>query len=216
MLNAIVVIVVIGLGGIIGGTINFVNDQTKGWCAWLKQVLLSTAAALLVPLFLALARSDLLESLLQSKDIWTSSDVFVFLGFCLVGGIASNRFISSISDKILQEVKRTREEIKEIQEQTEPIVEQLTEPEEVGVGQRTRVQITDEERRILEALNHPHYKLRSISGIMTDTNLPREQVERLLQELKSKGLVVEVNKTQKKGIRWMISNLGLRELNLGE
>lgn len=214
MYNYIMVTVIMGFGGIIGGTINFVNDQMKGWSAWFKQVLLSTAAALLVPLFLALAKSGLLESLLQSKNIWASSDIFVFLGFCLVAGIASNRFISSISERILREVKRTKEEVKEIQEQTEPILEQLIEPDEESTGQR--VQITDEERKILNALNNSLYKLRSISGIVAETKLPREKVEKLLKELKDKGLVIEVNKTRKKGIRWMISNLGLRELKFGE
>lgn len=210
LLNTVMVIALMVFGGIAGGTVNYLNGEERAWRVWCKQILLSTAAAMLVPLFLALAQSSLLESMLQSKNMFASSDIFVFFGFCLVGGIASNRFIATISKKVLQEIKQTQEEVKEIREQTAPFLEQITEPEESEEESfRNLVQVRNEERKVLKALNHPRYKLRSISGIVADTGLPREQVEKMLDELKDKGLVIEVTKTRRKGIRWMISSRGL-------
>ncbi len=215
MLNGFVVIVLMLIGGIVGGTVNHLNLQEKGWRFWWKQVLTSTAAALLVPLFLALTKSDLLKSLLDNKHPLFSPDVFVFFSFCLLGGIASNRFIVSLSDKILQEVKQTKEEVSDIRKQTEPLLEQITEPDterffEEQEGESKEVD--EEERKVLEALRHPHYKLRTISGIAVDTHLPREEVQRLLHTLKSKGLVMEVAKTRRRGIRWAITSQGLKVL----
>ena len=211
--RAVIVLGLMLFGGLAGGTVNYLEIQKRGWRIWGKQVLFSTVAALLVPLFLSLAKSNLLESLLNRENLLSSSDIFVFLGFCLLGGVASNRFIASLSARVLREVEQTREEVAEIREQTEPLLEQITEPEEKE-WERIEPKISEEEEQVLKALAHPRYKLRSISGIVADTGLSREDVERILHALKSKKLVMEVAKTRRKGIRWALTSRALRLLQM--
>ena len=176
-------------------------------------------ASFLVPVFLALGESNLLKALLENKSPLTTPDAFVFFGFCLLAGIASNRFITSLSERVLQQVRRTQEEVNEIREQTEPLLEQITESEEleeenVRVLDKIQQDLGEEEMRVLRALvDHPRYKLRSILGIMNDTGLSREEVIRVLHDLKKKGLVREVAKLQRKGIRWSITSRGIQLLS---
>ncbi len=69
-------------------------------------ILIGICASLLVPLFMTTISSDLLENSRQNH-----LDYFVFAGFCLIASISAHRFITSISEKILQEMDSARDEI---------------------------------------------------------------------------------------------------------
>ncbi|MFM2340697.1 MAG: hypothetical protein RLZZ592_350 [Pseudomonadota bacterium] len=73
--------------------------------AW-KHVLIGITAALMVPLFLTMISSDLILNLLRTPD--NPSGLLNLAGFCLVAAVSSRGFISSLSDRLLREVRQAQ------------------------------------------------------------------------------------------------------------
>ena len=101
LVSLILHVVVMLIAGIFGGVINYLLDQESGKSsaqlernALLKSITIGLGASFLVPLFLAIISSDLIE--LNKLD---SSKILVFLGFCLVAAISSRKFIFTLSEK---------------------------------------------------------------------------------------------------------------------
>ena len=209
-----IVVILMLLGGLLGGTTSYMRQNMgngqKDARTWLQQASISISAAFLVPLFLAIAKSNLLDNVIKSSP----SDAFVFFSFCLLAGLTSDRFIQSISDRVLQQAREAQKMAENAEEQTKILLEQVTEPEDGDdVKSLTEdIKINEKEKKVLKALEHPIYKLRSIGGIVNDTGLSRNDVEQILEKLKSEGLVREVPKTQRPGIRWAITSKGLAAL----
>src|SRR5262247_1390247 len=95
------VLVMIG-AGVLGGFINYYlnrHDQTCKHTAR-EYVVIGVGAALLVPLFLNMISSNLLE-----RSETDTKALLVILGFCLVGAISSKAFIQTLSDQILKKAQ---------------------------------------------------------------------------------------------------------------
>lgn len=126
----LLIIVVLLVAGILGGSINhFLYEDIKPdtenleestpptnaqkaatHLAWWKCIIIGAGAAALVPLFLSTISSPLLDEIINpSKDAagMTKAIVngFVFFGFCLVAAISSKAFINTISTKILKKAE---------------------------------------------------------------------------------------------------------------
>jgi ABC-type siderophore export system fused ATPase/permease subunit len=105
---------IILLAGIYGGIVNYFtlyNQKESGsnrkFCG---AILAGVAASFMVPLFLSMISSDLIEN--SRKD---DKYYFVFAGLCLVAGIFSRRFINSIGKKILDQVEKANEKINQVE-----------------------------------------------------------------------------------------------------
>ena len=201
------------------------DSRVKAVASWFKYVFLGVIAAFIVPLFLSLAKSDLVTNLLNdgttSADPKASpSDIFVFAGFCLVAAISSRTFIQSISDRILREAREARKTAEAAQAQAEEIADTIVEPEPEEESERQiemasapaapEVELDDHGRAILRGLRDRGYTLRSVSGLARDTGLDKQEVIDRLQQLSTNGLVRMVP-TKKKGkvrIRWTITPAG--------
>ena len=94
--------------GILGGIANYFLAERHAEFAWrdlFKYTVLGVVAALMVPLFLNMISSNLLD-LARTRPI----NLFVFAGFCLIAVIFSRRFLENLSTKLIQQVSQIRKE----------------------------------------------------------------------------------------------------------
>ena len=94
--------------GILGGVANYFLAERHAEFAWrdlFKYSVLGVVAALMVPLFLNMISSNLLD-LARTRPI----NLFVFAGFCLIAVIFSRRFLENLSAKLIQQVSQIRKE----------------------------------------------------------------------------------------------------------
>ncbi|HVF50586.1 MAG TPA: YEATS-associated helix-containing protein [Pyrinomonadaceae bacterium] len=94
------------IGGALGGGVNYffarADDPSKA--SAVSSIFVGLVAALLVPLLLRMLSSDLLTN--SRTDPFA---VLVFLGFCLLAAIASRAFITTLTDRLLQQVREVGE-----------------------------------------------------------------------------------------------------------
>jgi RsiW-degrading membrane proteinase PrsW (M82 family) len=94
--------------GVLGGIANYFLAERHAEFAWrdlFKYAVLGVVAALMVPLFLNMISSNLLD-LARTRPI----NLFVFAGFCLIAVMFSRRFLENMSAKLIQQVSQIRKE----------------------------------------------------------------------------------------------------------
>jgi hypothetical protein len=246
-----VIIGVILFAGGLGGWINYLAIQAQGekldkngsdagalpekrprWPGLTRSLLLGIGAAFLVPLFLNMISSTLVENIHGPEKGYDYAKIMVFLGFCLVSAISSTAFIKTISERVInlaEEAKKTGREAKEealqakqqaseTQSNLEPIMRSLAEPDEVATmtAKATTAELSEEEGKVLGALANQEYRLRTIAGVVADIGIPMEEVTELLNGLKAKNLadstVLITRGKEREGFRWFITPEGRKAL----
>jgi hypothetical protein len=98
------------VAGVLGGTVNhFVTHETDAPRLPLSRSLLAgITASFMVPLFLNMISSDLMEQVRGD-----TSKLLVFGGFCLIAAVASRVFTRTVPDRLLGELKQARSEAAE-------------------------------------------------------------------------------------------------------
>ncbi len=232
MWQAAYVILVLGSAALLGGLVRWVrtasrSEEPLSCRTFLRFFLTSLAAAFLVPLFLSFTRSEVLNNILSpNKSTSLSENLFLLFAIALAASLGAERFISSVSQRLLQDLQKHDQEIKTLQKNItlhERYIQMLKEPEigppeprvegAIGVAavQPEKAKLLDEDvRRVLEALVGSPYRLRSLSGLAVDTDLPLERVREILERLKAGGAVMEVATDE--GPRWAITAQGYRML----
>nr|WP_316640018.1 YEATS-associated helix-containing protein [uncultured Roseateles sp.] len=95
--------------GALGGLVNyFLSDpEQEKRLAWWQHVFVGVAASFMVPLFLNMISGDLIDKIRGTTEKpGDYSKLFVLAGFCLVAAVSSRAFIKSLSERVLQEVKK--------------------------------------------------------------------------------------------------------------
>lgn len=115
MNHTITIAVIIFVAGLFGGVVNYyrsytINSGSHREC--MTCILIGVGASCLVPLFLSMISSNLIENS-RSDDKY----FFTFGGLCIIAAIFSNKFINSIGEKVLKEVQQTKEDVSDIQKQ---------------------------------------------------------------------------------------------------
>jgi outer membrane murein-binding lipoprotein Lpp len=109
------VIVVTLLGGVIGGLASHLtNSSADDKSNWRTSVFVGVVAALAIPLFLSLSKSDLITEIFSGGSA-ALGDLFILLGFCLVAGFSSRSFMQNISSQIInlkKELEETKADVK--------------------------------------------------------------------------------------------------------
>jgi hypothetical protein len=197
--------------GVFGGLVNFFLSKPDDvpTPSKTRSILVGTAASLLVPLFLNMISSNLID-LIKGGD---NFKLLILLGFCLVASISSTAFIRTISDRVLTEAKQAKvaaqtatAQIAQVQEDIQPIVAKETEQDDsLGVATPSAVVSTIEDK-ILRALAAGQWALRSQGGLAKETGLDSDEVARVLFELSRRGLVDK--RSTKNGTRWFITDQG--------
>jgi hypothetical protein len=226
--------------GIVGGAVNHFLAMETGATQSVRRfmgrdLLVGLAASFMVPLFLNMISSDLVDLIRGTKDSAAQPyKILVFAGFCLIAAISSRAFIRTLSDQVLNEVKETRKEARAAKEQAQqatekvqevkenvqevhaeigPIVSRQTEDEPTAEGSPalTRFNEIDEnERKILKAMADSKFALRTLSGIAREVDIDSAELEGLHVGLLAKNMVGK--RMGKKGIRWYITQGGLDAL----
>lgn len=234
----LLIIGVILAAGCLGGTVNHLltrntdPDALKFW----PSVIVGIGAAFLVPLFLNMASSNLVEQIRAAQGPADFSKLLVFGGFCLAAAISSRAFIKTMSERVLREAAEAKKKASAAEEkaesaeqraigaeqsanqlksEVEPIVanqtEQDTVSEPLSLGEEPRVLLNESERKVLEALANGRFTLRTRTGLARDSSLPKQVVNDLVLELKEKGLVSSTNVLKSDGSvrpRWYITPEG--------
>lgn len=238
----LLIIVVILAAGCLGGVVNYLlrTKSDPDALKWWESIVVGTGAAFLVPLFLNMASSDLVEKMRSAQGAPDFSKFLVFAGFCLVAAMSSRAFIKTISDRVLKDVAEAKEKAtsaetkadsaekrsigaeekaSEVQSRVEPFVESSTEQDSSEASftalESARVPLSDVEKKVLDTLARDKYVLRTRTGIAKDSGLEKEAVVQCVEDLKARGLVNSTQILKRDGeprTRWYITPEGRNAL----
>jgi hypothetical protein len=214
-----ILIGIIAAAGLLGGTANYYMEQANG-AGFKKSVLLGLTAAATVPLFLKTVSSNLMTECLNNDVIAH----FVFFGFCTIAAIFSSKFLQTLGDKLLQEVKEVKKKQEELTETTDVLVSQNSDPVEepatvpvsgesdvsefesfkAGTTKSNAPALSDEQK-ILGVLRSGSFAFRTVEGIAKDTHLDTGIVQQKLQELENSGKVKKMRRTRDNAWIWRLS-----------
>ena len=209
-MGIIILVSIIVAAGLLGGTANYYMEQASGARFW-KSVFLGLTAAATMPLFLKTVSSNLMADSLNGDVV----SHFVFFGFCTIAAIFSSKFLQSLADKLLQEVKEVKEKQEELTETTDVLVAQNSEPSETA----TAAEATDgtefesfrgvaappvspnnaglsEAQRVLKALESGKFAFRTAEGIAKDAGLDLGTVQIKLMELEKQGKAAKTKRAR--------------------
>lgn len=205
------VISVIFAAGLLGGAVNYFmvqkDDPDK---SYRRSATLGVAAALLVPLFLNMISSTLLDSIRNgSTGVVDLSKILVFTGFCLVAAISSTAFIRTLSDRVLQEAREAKKvahqadkKASDVQSAVQPIVEKETEgetPSDPKTLKGFTPMVDETETKLLQNLANGKWVLRTRTGLAMETGIPKPEVDLRMDDLRKRRLV---------GYKWMVGTAG--------
>ncbi len=210
---ALLVILITVIDGILGGFINYYQsataaDSIKSRCYY---VLLSIGAAFIVPLFLSLAKSNILTNIFSAK--LNLEDWFVFFGACVIAAIYAKAFLETVSQKFLKMAEdaknaanaanRKSDELAAAQNKQDKASENVENKADDAAKKAFQARPAPavdlnaygaNEQKVLEALMSPAFPLgrRSLGGIASEAKLDRTAVTAILDKLIAAGVVREV------------------------
>jgi hypothetical protein len=207
------------LSGTLGGVLNYLSaqgEEPKNTGFW-QSLLGGIVASFMVPLFLNMISSNLIETVKgTANNAGDLTKLFVLAGFCLVAGVSSRAFITTLSARVLREAKATRNEVQQMKREFEPIREKEieNEPQEMIVPLSASVaddmSIEEDAKKALKALASGRFTLRTRTGIANETGLEKDVVNKILDDLVEMRLVRKV-KVMVQGelkTRWYLSEKG--------
>ena len=220
-LNFWIFLVILACGAT-GGILNYLSareeergEEAKNPSFW-QSLLGGGVASFMVPLFLNMISSNLIEAIRgTANNPGDLSKLFVLAGFCLVAGVSSRAFITTLSARVLRETKATRHEVQQMKREFEPIREKEIEkePHEVvplSVSVADSIPLGNEAQEVLKALAAGRFTLRTRTGIVADTGVEKDVVSKTLDDLVEMRLVRKV-KVMIQGelkTRWYLSERG--------
>jgi DNA-binding MarR family transcriptional regulator len=172
-----------------------------------------TIAAATVPLFLSVIGNEKVTAVfgnIRIMDRDYQQALLILIGFCSLAAISSQRFLDSISRKVMQLSDKV-EKVKQEVEEAKVLAEEQIEPDLGTTGSfedRTDEadRLSGEQRNVLKALASGQFLMRSTGGLATTTRLSRDVVTAALSGLSELGLVRRLQ-TQK-GERWVLTDEG--------
>jgi hypothetical protein len=208
--------------GLFGGLVKFFNsiDTSKpiNLKEFLKYLLTGIGAAILIPLFLNMISSDLISA--EKIEI---HDYFVYTGFCFIAAYLSDRFLSTIGDKILNEVNKVKNKQESTSKTVELLVDNETSPIDASTNENpNKAEIAFQnlsnkiEKKdtglINEILNafekNEKYTFRSVKGISKEFNYPENTVEILIKAFEENGLIQRIKRRADGQFLYGLTSLG--------
>lgn len=203
----IFILAIIVSAGVIGGSVNFATSRTESSTLkdWMWSLIIGIGAALLVPLFLNTISSSLLSDILNSSS--SKTDIYVFAGFCILGAISSKTMIHTLTQQLLKDTEKNKNDIKMLNTKVAPVIDKETETDTPSNAKASvSPGIPNNLIQILRALAGSQYSLRTVSGIANNVASIESAVVTDLRELSSMGLAEEVQSDM--GVRWYITPEG--------
>jgi hypothetical protein len=202
--------------------------------ALIRSLLLGVIAALAVPLFLSLTKSALMGNIFVAESVPAKppafEDYLVFAGLCVPAAVSARRFISTVTERLLQRVDQVERTAVDAQRKAEQAKEEVLEGEEaddpnalpppdIQAGAAADFEIAssggvaDDERRVLQALSRRTYRTRT--GIAEDSGISKNRISELLEGLADRKLALPTTSPRTGGHRWIITKRGEAELRSG-
>jgi len=209
---------IIFAAGLLGGTANYYMEQANG-AGFRKSVLLGLTAAATVPLFLKTVSSELMKECLEGNAV----SYFVFFGFCTIAAIFSSKFLQSLGDKLLQEIKEVKQKQEDLTETTDALVSQNSDPSETdipviptpgagdgsefesfkpGDSSKSAAPAPSEEQKVLAMLQNSRFAFRTVEGIAKDAGMDLGSVKSRLLELETRGKVKKTRRARDGVMVW--------------
>lgn len=209
---------IIFAAGILGGTANYYMEQANG-AGFRKSVLLGLTAAATVPLFLKTVSSELMKECLEGNAV----SYFVFFGFCTIAAIFSSKFLQSLGDKLLQEIKDVKQKQEDLTETTDALVSQNSDPSETeitvipvpGAGDGSEFEsfrsgdapksvapLLSDEQKVLAMLQSSRFAFRTVEGLAKDAGMDQGSVQNKLLELEIQGKVKKTRRARDGVMVW--------------
>lgn len=215
---------IISIGSLAGLT-NYLRYYFQGQVAnkleFIKYILSGIGAAVLVPLLLNMLSSNLIQETADYDPI----NYFVFAGFCFVAGYFSDRFISTIGDRVLKDLENTNKKVEQmtstvkqneeklnilVSSESDP--EELEEKTEIDLSQfKEKSSFTDDDvktqiNKIVKALDGK-YKFRTAKGVAKELGYNLMIIEHVLNGLQEQGILkAMVDKDGK--VLWTLTQIG--------
>jgi hypothetical protein len=172
--------------GAFGGYLNYLNnfdtiEETGNKKQPIfKYILLGVCAAFLVPLFLKMIASNLINA----DEKYDNCNYLIFTGFCLISAIFSRRFITTIGEKILETAKRAERIASESNEKSESTKKELSSTQERIEDVKLAVDIKNITREEFIAVTEdPEKELYDL----VDSYIPKTSVPDYSERLKLKA-----------------------------
>ena len=209
----LIVISLTVLAGLLGGlgnwfisatpTADAVANQKPVSTGWqlLSCLTLGLIAAALIPLFLSMAKSDLVATASGAVEAGKpnepnktlGADRMVYFGFCLVAAVTSRSFIDTVSARALRLAGENEQRVASLNREMKEIASDKEEPEANAQNAKSRSlneAPMDTKSKVLYALvSHPKYTRRNATGLHQDSGVPLIEVNLLLEQLRLEGLV---------------------------
>lgn len=228
--NYVVLVLIMVLSGVLGGTVNYFSIDTESKRKvlkfidynLLKSIFTGIVASLLVPLFLNMISSNIIEETNAKPD-----KLFIFGGFCLIAAISSKTFIQTLSSKVVQQLNEVKKEVTTVKKDIDPLIQQQTEPDNINenkidISLKSMIDMKDsklseafkeadtDNTKVLKTFILSQYTYRSTSGLAKDTGLDSAKVKKILDELMLKDYVAQISTD--KGPKFYITSKGRDEL----
>lgn len=209
--SPIIIILIMSIAGFFGGLINyFINKKDKK-----LSIFLGLAASFMVPLFLHMTSSNLLEQIRGSEtNAGNPLKYFDLAAICLVVAISSRAFIWNMSalflrglEEMRKETKQTGNEVTNIKDNVELLMRGKT---EVDQDEEVKGQLSEDQRKVLTEMAKGKFVLRTTRGIAKDTSLSYDSVKQAIDDLILKGLVEQ--RVREGGPRWVITLEGRKNV----
>ena len=205
-MNYCILISTIIFFGLLGGLVNAIRTDQKRQDYW-KSLVKGLVAALLVPVFLEIIKSELGRNL--TTELY---DYLIFGGLCLVVAIFSDKFIDTIGERILQKARKAEEKAEESNKKIDTVIDKRAEPEEDDEPAEERIlkfkEFTESRNKeninkVIESLKNKDYEYRTAGGISKDTGLSKITVTKMLSDLQGKGIVTKIKSDRR--ILWTLN-----------
>ena len=219
-MGIIILVSLIVAAGLLGGTANYYMEKTNE-AGLGKSILLGLTAAATVPLFLKTVSSELMKECLEGNAV----SHFVFFGFCTIAAIFSSKFLQTLGDKLLQEIKEVQQKQKDLAETTDVLVSQNSDPSEtdtpvvlipglgnssefesfkVGDTPKSAAVVLSDEQKVLGMLQSSKFAFRTVEGIAKDTGMDFGSVQSKLLELEIQGKVKKTKRSRDGVMVWSL------------
>lgn len=205
--------------GLLGGIANYYLEQANG-AGFKKSVFLGLTASATVPLLLNTMSSSLTEKCLSGD----ASAYFVFFGFCTIAAIFSSKFLQTLGDKVLQDLKEVKQKQEELAETTDVLVAQNSDPSdsptpappaETGGSEFESFKTGDsaksagsvalsDEQKLLGVLQSSRFAFRTTEGLAKDTALDLATAQSKLFELEVQGKVRKTKRVRDGVYLWSL------------
>lgn len=207
----LIIIVIILVVGSFAGFTNYLNfyfkNLVKSKYEIFKYIISGIGAAILVPLLLNMLSSDLA----QESENYNILNYFVFAGFCYIAGYFSDRFISSVGDKILTDLEKTKEKVRNLENTTkanEQTIDFIVAAETEADGlestrkdfQKLNIKkafgddaIQNQQNKIIDSFSGK-FKFRTLKGISKYINDDEVVTKTKLEDLEHRGIIKKLDR----------------------